>query len=252
MRKSTALRSKLKFCAAVSTERQLTEALACSNIERVYVPMALLKHTSELRDHIHEKCVAVPAAFIGGNETEMREHLCDLKRRGLTAALAHTIGHIELIKQAQLQIHGGMRLNITNSSALAQYAALGVYEAVVSIELGLRNMKSLTKPIPCGFIAYGKLPLMLFRRSNTLLACDTLTDRLGKRFELLRNADYDEAELLNSVPLVLSDKLSDFERCSLDFAVLLLSPDESVLKVVDMYLRGDIPTKDFTRGLYYK
>lgn len=203
----------------VSTDSQLKEALSNDSWEYVYVPQQLLSQETPCKDRI----IVVPPVF-----------KCDSLREfgdmGYSRALAHTIGHIPVIKEAKMLPHGGLRLNVTNSLALKQYEDLGLVDSILSIEMSLVRMKSVNSALPKGFIAYGRLPLMLLRKYPN---SDGLVDRKGKFIPIVKGVN--EAELLNPDKLVL-DRIEDFS--GLDFAVSLLSKDDN--------------TKNITRGLYYK
>jgi putative protease len=208
----------LRFRIEVSTIEQLAEAVGL--VEFVYAPANIA--------YPHERIIAIPPLF-----TKVDLH-------GFERICAQTINHFPPGKT----LHGGFRLNITNSAALQEYAALGLVDCILSIEISLQRAKGLVKPFPCGFMAYGNLPMMLLRRDPG----GDLIDRKGKALPL--TAENGEFELLNPDKLILSDRISEF--AGLDFAVLKLSPGESPRKVLEMYQNSVKPTGNYTRGLYYK
>ena len=238
----------MRYRIHVATSEQFEQALSISEIEFVYVPIELLKTAKtlkalkNLKKSDKSRVIAVPSVFdCDSNELER------IRNAGIIRVAAHTIGHISAIRGAGLTAHGWFRLNITNTLALEQYAEMGLSDTALSIEMSFRRMNTLKAntgtPLPCGFIAYGKLPMMLLRRFPNVSA---LTDRKGKSLPLVRRKA--EAELLNPNTLILSDKIANFE--SLDFAVLCLSPGEFPGKVLALYLNKCNPTGNFTRGLY--
>ncbi|MCL1904039.1 MAG: U32 family peptidase [Oscillospiraceae bacterium] len=234
----------MAFRIQVSTLEQLSEALKINEFEYIYAPLNLIS------SDIYEKnrIIVVPSAF-------KCEQMISCRKMGFTRALAHTLGHIPIIQDAEMFIHGGFRLNITNSVALEQYMSLGLTDAILSIEINLNRIKALNRVLPYGLIVYGNLPVMLLRR---IPGSDGLTDRKGKFFPLrgtrskTANEVEVELELYNPDTLILSDKMSDFEN--LDFVVFLMSPDDSVQKVLEMYINETAPSikENFTRGLYRK
>jgi putative protease len=205
----------------VCTKEQLDYALSCRQLEYVYAPLRLLSPETPDKDRI----IVVPDVFDG-----------EIPDMGFNRVLVHTINHIK----AGMILHGGFRLNITNSTALRQYEQLGLTDSVLSIELSLHRAKSMTHSIPIGIIAYGRLPMMLMRR---LVRANGLIDRRNRFMPFAGN------ELLNSDTLILSDRVSDFDF--LDFMVLKLT-DENPSDVLEMYLNFSKPAQNFTRGLYYK
>ena len=85
-------------------------------------------------------------------------------------------------------------MNAMNSWSLEALQELGVARALCSAELSAAQIRDLTKPLPCGVFAYGRLPLMVsencLRRNE--LGCTgrcklptTLTDRTGETFLIL-------------------------------------------------------------------
>ena len=219
--------------AEITAKEQLSQALAL-DFEYVYAPLELLSAETPEKPRI----IAVPPIF----ET----HLADLKAMGFERVLAHTVGHIELIKSAGLTPHGGFRLNITNSSALRQYEEMGLADAVLSVELSARSVNEIKRQNPVGVMVYGHLPLMVLRRCPVRdgkhcgkSGCDSLTDRLGNKMRTLCRSG--ETEVLNLVPLLLTDKTGETNA---DFCVVRFSPDEKVTKTPD--------SKSFTRGMFNK
>lgn len=224
----------LPYRIQVATTEQLSEALEFSEFEAIYAPLRLLSDETPEKSRI----IVVPSVF-------ECEKLDEFREMGFTRALAHTIGHIPIIRKAEMAVHGGFRLNITNSFALEQYRTLGLVDTILSIEMNLNRVKSLKSTIPYGLIIYGNLPLMLLKR---IPDSEGLIDRKGKFLQLIRGKA--EAELLNPDTLILSDKTEDFSE--IDFAVLLLSAGDSAGEILTMYLNGVKPRKNFTRGLYRK
>ena len=221
----------MKYRAEISTKEQLSEALEIQDFEYIYAPMEFLGADTPEKQRI----IAIPPVFLGGNEQKIAEQLCNLKQIGFKGALAHTLGHIELIKNAGLSAHGGFRLNITNSLALEKHTELGLKDAISSVEAQVSGT---------GIIAYGKIPLMLLRRCPVKddkpcgkSGCQVLTDRLGNKLQTI--CRYGEVEVLNPDPIILSDK-----KLTANFAVLKFSPGESVTVKPSV--------KKFTRGLYFK
>jgi len=222
-RKSTALRCKYRV--EVSTAEQLEQALSC-DFEYVYAPLDIARPD--------DRVIVIPPIF----------GKFDLS--GFARVCVNNIGHFCENKI----LHGGFRLNITNSSALTEYERLGLTDSILSIELNLQRAKSLTAQIPRGLVVYGNLPMMLHRRP---IDRDFLTDRKGKIHPIVcTNGEYEQ---LNPDVLYLADKMHDFT--DFDFVVLRLSPGECIKSIYEVYrmkrkYRKVLYNKNFTRGLYYK
>ncbi|MDR2532410.1 MAG: hypothetical protein LBC82_06170 [Oscillospiraceae bacterium] len=242
----------MKYRAEITAREQLSEALAIDVFERVYVPMEFLNaNTFNKREKY--RIIAVPPVFLGGNEPVIARELRNLKQAGFESALAHTLGHIKLIKNAGLTPHGGFRLNITNSLSLKQYEDSGLTDATFSVEMPLKRMNKIKRNIYTGMMAFGKLPLMLLRRCPVRdgkpcgdSGCNALTDRLGNK--LITLCRYGEVEILNPAPLVLGDKINDITA---DFCTLRFT-NEKIAEVLRLYGQGLPYEGKFTRGLYYK
>jgi len=250
---------KMKWRAEITAEEQLPEVLATDKFDYIYAPMEFLGGDITAISH-RSRVIAVPPVFLGGDEPIIAENLRKLRETGFKSALAHTLGHIELIKSAGLSVHGGFRLNITNSLALKKYEELGLTDGIFSVELSLTGVGKIKSGIPMGIMAYGKLPLMVMRRcpvrdDKLCVGCDpcvgngcnSLTDRLGNKLQTLCRMG--ETEILNPVPIALSDRADNINA---DFMVLRFSPGENIGEIVRIYERGLPFTGKFTRGLYYK
>ncbi len=244
---------KLRLRVQVYTRKQLCQALENENCEAVYAPIRIVDAgLSQFKDRI----ILLPPEYLADCESQVREKLCGLKEAGFYCAAAHTVGHIELLCGLGYEIHGGNRLNCTNSETIKYLKKIGVKDIILSTELTAEQINSLEKPIETGFIAYGRLPLMLNRRCpiSDVKPCNKerckrqLTDRLGNKLDVICSEN--TVEILNSAVLVLSDRLSEFKT---DFAVLRFTIEEDISPVITAYSNGDKPfIKKYTRGLYYR
>ena len=157
-----------------------------------------------------------------------------------------------------MDIHTGFTLNIFNTLSLNELEKLGVSEATVSAELTLGQIKKLGGNIKRGIIAYGNIPLMLtrncpIRNGKTCDKCKSnsyLTDRMGVKFPVVCSNGC--SELLNSRPIYLADRLREVEN--VDFITLYFTKEDKaeVKNTVGAYLKGEKPSGEFTRGLYYR
>lgn len=238
--------------AEVSDIKQLEQALSYEDFRFVYAPLKLLSSDMPDKDRI----IAVPPVFLGDCEDKTEKMLKDIKTWGYNRALAHTVGHIPLTKNAGLAFHGGARLNITNSEAAEFFAEQGAQDIVLSCELTAGRINALSCSVPKGVVAYGRLPVMITRRcpirdgkpcGGAERCGKTLTDRHGKTIKVLCD---NTVELLNTDILTIADKLGDFS--SADFFVMKFTDEKDILSAAKKFQRGVIPEKGFTRGLYYR
>ena len=238
--------------AEVTDEKQLKQALQYNGFQYICAPERLLTSSTPDKDRI----IAVPPVFLADCEQYMTKRLKDLHEMGFEHALAHTVDHILLIKSAGMTLHGGQRLNITNSVSADFFASQGFEDIILSTELTAKRINSLKTTIPKGITAYGRLPLMINRRcpindgkpcNNGKQCGKTLTDRRGKTIVPICS---NTVELLNPDTLNIADKLSDFPTA--DFFLLKFTIEKDIIAVTDGFRSGKTPTGDFTRGLYYR
>ena len=244
---------ELRFRVQVYTRKQLCQALENEHCEAVYAPIRIVDPgLSQYRDRI----ILLPPEYLADCEPLVREKLSKLKEADFYRAAAHTVGHIELLSGLGYEIHGGNRLNCTNSETVKYLKKIGLKDIILSTELTAEQINCLEKPIETGFIAYGRLPLMLNRRCpisdgkpcNKERCGKQITDRLGNKLDVICSEN--TVEILNSDVLILSDRLSEFKT---DFAVLRFTVEDDISEVITAYLNGDKPfIKKYTRGLYYR
>ncbi len=198
----------------------------------------------------------IPRGII--SEEKIAERLRLFKQKGFTAALCGNLAAVELAKSEGFQVIADTGLNIANSEALKTAELLGISAAVISAEEAIKDSSAICRTIPKGIIAYGNIPLMLFKNcplKNGISCgkCDkngVITDRLGVEFPIRCRMGY--SELLNSVPLWLGDRKS--ELSGFDFTVLYFTREskERTAEVINAYKKGLSPDTKHTRGLYYR
>ena len=181
------------------------------------------------------------------------------KEKGFSHVWAGNIGSVRLAKEAGLTVHGGFSLNAVNSQSLLWLSEQGLADAELSFELSLPQAYRLGGELPRGVLVYGRLPLMLTRncpaangpsgclhcRKTGKIPC--LTDRKGIRFPVQCTGSC--SEVLNSLPLELSDMLSSFRN--LDFGVMRFTTEskKEQASVLRRYFAGGAPEGEYTRGL---
>ncbi len=236
----------------VNTKEQLEQAVKIDDFQFIYAPIRLLDGNTPDKFRI----IAVPPVYLADCEEKCAKRLGELQSLGFEHGLAHTAGHVHLLKKAGFKVHGGFRLNITNSRAMEFYEEQGISDAVLSLELTMSLAKGIMHNAPVGLIAYGKLPLMITRRcpvkdgkpcNNGTYCGGKITDRKGNELEIICS---NTCELLNPDRLILSDRQEDLS--CFDFAVLKLAYEENVSEILDMYLESRKPEGRLTRGLYYR
>ncbi|MDD5952285.1 MAG: U32 family peptidase [Oscillospiraceae bacterium] len=246
-------------CAKVDSADDLPDCL--KQCELVFVPL----HTKQeviktLLQRGFPLGVLLPRGMFG-REGAIRHRLKDWAALGIRHGWTGNIGGVPLLQEANMAIHGGFSLNVTNSASLAFLQAMGLSDCELSCELTLAQAASIGGTLPRGLIAYGRLPLMLTRNcpaANHPDGCRgcvnhggsrpaVITDRKGASFPILCDGC---STVFNSVPMVWSDRISAFS--GQDFLVFNFTVENSVEidEIFSAYKTGRKPTGEFTRGLY--
>ncbi len=228
--------------------------------ELIYVPVDTdSERLNSLMDRGFAVAVEIPRGMFG-IENNIYSHLKRVRALGINEVLANNVGAVEMAKKLGMDIHGGFGLNLTNTESVKWAEAQGIIDAEVSFELTLEQISKLGGIMPLGIISMGRLPLMLTRNcpakcsGRNCKSCNSDTahirDRRGIDFPLYCYGAC--AEILNSVPLILSDRKNEIR--GVEFEVLRFNVENSVEKEENLRLyRHNLTPKDgFTRGLYYR
>ena len=229
-----------------------------SYVRRVILPMGVGEETVKyLKDKKIQPAIEVPAAIFGGDDA-VYNSLVKARKNGISLAAVCSLDGAAIAKKAGMKLCALPGTNIFNTFSLDEFARLGFTDAILSIELKLAQCASLGGKLPRGVFAYGRLPLMQTRNCPVKngTTCDkcrkhgSLTDRMGVTFPV--ECTPFASTLLNSVPIVESDKREQFEFA--DFSLLWFTTEtkDECEKVLESYRRGDAPQGEFTRGLLYR
>ena len=211
----------------------------------VFIPL-----DSSLEDFTDNCAGVVLPRGLFGIENEVIEKLNTLKKAGVTKALCGNYGSYQLARELGFEVFGDFGLNIYNSESANQ-----IKNPILSFELTLKQANRIAAQ-NTGVIVYGRIPLMLTRNCPVQSGAGhcankrdcRLTDRKGYEFPVICS-DYPCVELLNSVPVCLSDVMDEVKT---DFAHFYFSTEskKEVEKIIRMYENGEKPDFKFTRGLY--
>ncbi len=190
------------------------------------------------------------------DENSVREKLAKACSEGFKRVYANNLSHIRHARAEGMEIVGGFGLNVTNSRSVSELCGLGVTSCELSFELKLSQISGIKKEIPCGIIAYGRLPLMLTRNCpiKAQTGCKNckrrLTDRTGRDFPVLCSDGY--AEIFNCDRLYLADRQNDIKNA--DFLTFMFTDEtaDEVSGVLAQYERTESAPTGITRGLYYR
>ena len=207
---------------------------------------------------VSQKPIIVEAPRYITNENKLLSRLKSLKEQGIEYAYCHSIAAIEIAVASGLSVIASPSLNTANSATVEVLSSMGAKAVTLSAEISAREIRTLPTKFPKGIFAYGRLPLMLlrncpFKNGRQCADCDkkgTLRDRKGIEFPVACRGDH--CELLNSMPIYLADKLSDFS--GVDFMVLSFTDEtkEQTEEIISAYKNGGTPPVQYTRGLYFR
>ncbi len=231
--------------------------------EKIWLPLHTpLPELLRLKKEGYPVGLALPRAFFGGEES-VKKLLSERMEAGLTSTWCGNLGAVAVARELGAELHAGFSLNITNTSALYWLEDLHFASAELSFELTLSQCAALGGEIPRGIIAWGRLPVMLCRNcpaANSPQGClncqepPLLRDRKDACFpvQCTRAPGYRYTEILNSVPLSLSDRKREIHNQ--DFVVLRFSVENPVetQQAIQQFIHGEKPQKNYTRGLYYR
>lgn len=243
----------MELRADVYNRKQLEQAINNSHIGKIYAPYQII---DDKLSSFSDRIIVVPPVFLGDCEEKVAESFLKLRHLGFNNALAHTIGHIQMLNDCGFNVYGGYRLNCINSDSIDFYSDEGVSDLILSPEMSASQINNLGAS-RIGFIAYGYLPLMITRRCpikngtpcNKKYCNRTITDRKGNKLSIICNEN--TTEILNSDVLYLADKMNSFRNT--DFAVLKFTIEENIEEIIDAYVNAASPLmNNYTRGLYFR
>ncbi len=190
-------------------------------------------------------------------EETIKNELKRVKELGVKYVSAANLSHIPLIKEAGLTAFLGFGMNCFSSFYEDFAKANEIKGILLSPEMSFAQIKNSAFSLPTAIIAYGKIPLMVFKNCpvKSFAGCENckkqgvLTDRKNTKFKLLCQNGF--CELINSTPIYLADKQDDI------FAdwLLLYFTDENkaeITEILNKYRKKESPVGNFTRGLYQK
>lgn len=251
---------RLRFYSA----DQIPEGIDLSKTEIVFLPLSQICEgkADRLISEGARVGAEIPRAVFSGTE-KLIEQLKEAKRHGVNDALCGNVGAINCATSAGLNVHADFGLNITNSVSLEVYARNGAKSCVISFETPLAGIRSIAShtAVPCGIIAYGRIPVMLVRNCpvRSFAGCKkggcSITDRKGCAFPLLCGRDNNggASEILNSRPIWLADRKNDILGLGLNFIEFYFTTENAkqVKDALNAFETGGKYNGDFTRGLYF-
>ncbi len=188
--------------------------------------------------------VYLPPVVTDRERGEVLGKMKEARALGVRYTLCGNIGHFALAREADMEIFGDFRLNITNAESAELYRRLGAEKFILSPELTLPKIRDIGGGAA---ITYGRIPLMLlercFMRENG--GCDrcgriVLTDRVGAQFPLIREYPHRNL-LLNSKITYMGDKRDVLRRYSVMGEHFIFSTESAgeADEIIKKYKSGD-------------
>lgn len=250
---------------------QLTPGAEQCGAELVFLPLSFLAADPERTGDLLKKGIPLgaelPRAVFGAQREETARQLDAAAGAGIRDYLCGNLAGVWMVKEKGLNVHGDFSLNLANSYAVRAIGAAGARSAVLTPEATLPRLRdaAASGAVPCGAIAYGRLPLMLTRNcpmKNGDSGCGKcgrgrgerggVRDRTGSLFPVVCFGG--ASELLNDRPLWMCDRKDALYGAGLGFAMLCFTvetPAETD-EVLRAWHGGLAPQGNFTRGLYYR
>ena len=231
-------------------------------LEKLILPLETPVETLEsLRGDGHSLILALPRAF-WGLEKEVREAMCRCRDAGFTHFHVGNLGGAALCRALDVSAHGGFSMNVFNTQSVNAFEKLGFADTELSFELTKEEIAQVGGTLPRGILVYGRQPLMLTRNcplANSPKGCLNckhtlyIRDRKGVEFPVQCTKWGGRpvySEVLNSVPLVLSDWLD--HGVNADFGVLRFTVENAVEcgEILERFIKREKPHGDYTRGLF--
>jgi putative protease len=253
---------RLHLNLQVQSAAQLTEALAETKPDNLYVPLALLCAEPELlrpfRAAGTDIAAVLPRVITDDELDEISRRLRQAAELGVDTALAGNLGHVALARAAGMGVRGDYGLNVFNSQSMQVLAEAGLRSVTASFELRLEQVRDLVKTQDTELILYGRLPCMVSDQ-DLIAQADVgdnpvLSDRMGSAFPVAREFG-GRCVIWNAHKLFLADKMEDVLPLGLWGGRLMFtteSPRECV-EVTKTYLgESKYQPNGLTRGLYYR
>lgn len=225
---------------------------------RIIVPLDITDKKLEILVKSGIEIAAEIPVNVFSNGDYYLERLKELKCKGVSLAWACNLDGIGIAKKAGLPFATGFGMNIFNSHSLKYFEENGAKDCLISAELNLNRISDLGFDIPRGVMVYGRVPLMVTRNCpvKNKLTCGEcrrsqgLTDRKGIFFPVrCKNGC---SFLFNSVPLCVFDKPSEIRNTDYDLIYFTTESADECCAVIDSYHKKQLPSNNYTRGLYNK
>ncbi len=249
-----------EFVCEITKDDQL-EAVKDLAFDKFYIPVGIIERNRRRTDTIKEKTVIVLPAILKNDEyASYTKRAKILLNDGYHGVLVHNVSLIN--EFSGYNIYGGFRLNTANSYSLEFLKRAGLKAVELSPELNFGQIKKISKPLFGGIMVYGRLPVAVSEncliRNGDKCPCDSensITDRLGIKFPVVKDGDICRSVILNSKKTVLLGDMEKIKNTNVGFVRLYFTdekPDECKVISNAFLVDGEYSEEDFTRGHFNK
>ncbi|MEG1632994.1 MAG: DUF3656 domain-containing protein [Oscillospiraceae bacterium] len=250
----------------VMSAEQLIPELAELKPDYVYLPLEVaVSDFDRLEPFITAGVTPVavlPAIITDAEAGAVFDLLTRARALGISQALVENLGHVALVRRADMSVRGGAELPFWNSRAMQSAQSADFLSVTAPFELRMEQIKELCKPVNTEMIVYGRLPVMLtdhcvIKRSAERCSCSTpgrLSDNKGAVYPVMRDFGCRNI-VLSANKVFLADKREDFSSSGL-WGMRLSFTTESARECVEVAKSfmglSDYRPNGLTRGLYYR
>lgn len=219
------------------------------------IPTEAMDHFDIIYLPLHEyngqtNGVMLPAVIYDGERERIEKMLKAAKEKGVEHVLIGNYGHLSLAKDSGLNVHGDLRLNVTNETSAVTCIENGFEDVILSPELTSAQMRDIKGKSLA--VVYGRLPLMVTEKciGKEISDCDTckrgraeLVDRKGARFPVFNDGAH-RSLIFNSVPVYMADKMRDVEGKGIimHHYIFTIETKDEIRRVIEAYKKGTPPS----------
>ncbi len=224
--------------------------------------------------------VILPPVVYDSRRETVKKALIEVLGKGASHVLVTNLGQLPLVRDAiresgakGVELHGDLRLGVTNTSSLSLLRSVGIDSVVLSPELTLPQARDIARNAPSSLVVYGRLPLMLLEKCVNLgkdekksaalcrsckenckdpgrsyLPSAVLTDRRNTVFPVLREWEH-RSVIYNSLPTYTADKLRELlaARITRHHYIFSVESPREVDLIIASYEKGLPPRGDVRR-----
>lgn len=172
-------------------------------VDRVLFPLSFFTTKREI-PKVVPFGVLFPRVLFETEAEKAGEYLSNAKASGAVFCEVSNIGHIDIARNAGLEVYGGIGLNVYNTPCAEYLASLCISSLVLSTELKLGAVRDIVKNdnVNYAFYAKGRVPLMVTEscaicahtscKKNKDEVCGKLVDRIGAVFPVYSQGRLDK------------------------------------------------------------